>query len=177
MLGPLVFALLLLMRIGHRLPRAGGGAKGVFKAVDSWLRWATNHQGRKLHGPPSPRTWRTKSPFFGRPASFGHAPSHNYRENFFAHHPELRGKVWVHHAVEQQVQRRYPHLVHPDQLHSYENLRGIPNDINSRVHLGEIRKEWNAFYRNNPSPTQADLLNKATEIDNKYGHLFNPRIR
>lgn len=160
-------------------PRSAGkgGAKGIFKAAESWLRWAERHTKRKIAAPYSTRTFRIKSSLFGKSARFGHATSFDYAENFFARHPDLRGQVWVHHAVEQQTLTRYPHALTPAQLHSYENLRGIPNDLNSRVHLSAIRKEWNEFYRSNPRATATDLLRKATEIDNKYGHLFNPRLR
>jgi hypothetical protein len=165
--------------VKFKAPRGAGsgGAKGIFKAAESWLRWAERHTKRNIAAPYSTRTWRPKSLLHGKPASFGHATSTDYAENFFAHHPELRGNVWVHHAVEQQALTRYPHALTGAQLHSYENLRGIPNDLNSRVHLSAIRKEWNEFYRNNPHATGADLLRKATEIDNKYGHLFHPRLR
>lgn len=156
---------------------ASSGAKGIFKAAESWLRWAERHSPRKISAPFSTRTFRLKSIFHGKPAGFGHASSFDYAENFFAHHPELRGNVWVHHAVEQQALTRYPHALTPAELHSYENLRGIPNDLNSRAHLSAIRKEWNEFYRANPRATTADLLRKATQIDDKYGHLFNPRLR
>src|SRR5690606_12130800 len=103
--------------------------------------------------------------------------SNNYRENFRKAHPNVSDVV-VHHAVEQQVQKRYPGLVSDAELHSGENLRGIPKgQINNRIHLSAIRKEWNEFYRNNPNPTKQDLLDKATEIDDKFGHLFNPPVR
>lgn len=59
-------------------------------------------------------------------------------------------------------------------MHSLENLRGIPKEVNSDLHLSQIRREWNQFYRQNANPTQQQLLNKATEIDTKYGSQFNP---
>lgn len=107
-------------------------------------------------------------------ASFGKAKSNNYKETFFDANPNLRGKVVVHHAVEQQVKTRYPGVVRDDEMHSIENLRGIPNNVNSDLHLSQIRREWNQFYRNNPSPTKQQLLDKATEIDQRYGSQFDP---
>jgi hypothetical protein len=63
-------------------------------------------------------------------------------------------------------------------MHSLENLRGIPKgDVNSRVHLSQLRKEWNRFYRANPSPSRQDLLDEATRLDQKYGHEFNPPVK
>lgn len=32
-------------------------------------------------------------------------------------------------------------------MHSLDNLRGIPKEINSDLHLSKIRKEWNKFYK------------------------------
>lgn len=109
-------------------------------------------------------------------ARFGRATSTDYRGTFFGRHPDLEGKVVVHHAVEQQVQVRYPGLVDDLQLHSYENLRGVPNQLNGDVHLSKIRKEWNRFYRTNPNPTQQDLLDEATRIDRLYGDQFQPPV-
>ncbi|MEN5028656.1 PAAR domain-containing protein [Pseudomonas sp. Ps21-P2] len=110
-------------------------------------------------------------------ASFGKATSDDYRATFFEANPESKGKVVVHHAVEQQVQKRYPDLVKTEELHSLENLRGIPKEKNSELHLSTIRKEWNRFYRENASPTKQQLLDKATEIDNMIGSQFDPPIR
>ncbi len=60
-------------------------------------------------------------------------------------------------------------------MHSVENLRGIPKDINGYVHLSQVRREWNRFYEENPNPSKKDLLQKATEIDAKYGSQFKPQ--
>jgi hypothetical protein len=110
-------------------------------------------------------------------ATFGKAATSDYKLTFFKAHPELKGKVVVHHAVEQQaVNKRFPGLVTQDELHSLENLRGIPKDQNDELHLSQIAKEWNEFYRNNPASTMTKqkLLDKASEIDRRYGHSFLP---
>lgn len=84
----------------------------------------------------------------------------------------------VHHAVEQQVHRRYPEVVSESEMHSLENLRGIPKgEVNNRVHLSQLRKEWNRFYKANPNPTKDDLLDFATKMDDKYGTQFDPPVR
>ncbi|SFX68203.1 RHS repeat-associated core domain-containing protein [Thermoactinomyces sp. DSM 45891] len=105
--------------------------------------------------------------------------THNkcYRDTFFEAYPELKGKVVVHHAVEQQAMRRYPGKYTNDEMHSLDNLRGIPKEINSSLHLSTIRKEWNQFYKANPNATKGQLSDKARDVDDKYGHLFNPPIR
>jgi hypothetical protein len=103
----------------------------------------------------------------------------DYKGTSFKQHPDLEGKVVVHHGVEQQVLRRpeTSGLFAESEIHSYENLRGIPNELNSDLHLSKIRKEWNKFYRDNPFPTKDDLLNKRQEIDEMFWDLFNPPIK
>ncbi|MFH9968902.1 putative T7SS-secreted protein [Streptomyces mirabilis] len=110
--------------------------------------------------------------------SVGSTTNHKYKQTFFDEHPGLKGKVVVHHAIEQQVLKRYPGLFSADEIHSLENLRGIPKgDINSRVHLSEIRVSWNEFYRTHPNPTRQEVLNQVTHVDDMLGNWFNPRIR
>jgi len=110
-------------------------------------------------------------------AVLGVAESTNYRMIFFAKYPWLEGKVFVHHAVEQQVMKRYPGVLSEAELHSIENLRGIPKELNSELHLSKIRREWNVFYRTHPKPTKQELLDKATEIDKRFGSQFNPPVQ
>lgn len=62
-------------------------------------------------------------------------------------------------------------------MHSLENLRGIPSEANGELHLRELRKEWNRFYRDHPDATKQDLLDHATWMDDKFGHRFNPPTR
>ena len=102
----------------------------------------------------------------------------DYKEVFFKEHPELRGEVWVHHGVEQQVltKPQTKGLFSYEEMHSLDNLRGIPKEINSDLHLSKIRKEWNKFYKELPNPTKEQLLQKRLDIDKKYGHLFKPPI-
>ena len=109
-------------------------------------------------------------------ADVGSSTSTNYTATFFAAYPELQGRVVVHHAVEQQVLTRYPNVFTSSEIHSLENLRGIPNELNNSLHLSTIRKEWNRFYRSTSSPTKGDFLNKASEIDRKFGRNFKPGI-
>jgi hypothetical protein len=96
---------------------------------------------------------------------------------FFEQNPELEGKVVVYHAVEQQVltKPQTKGLFTYEEIHSIDNLRGIPKEINSDLHLSKIRKEWNRFYKEFPNPKQ-QILDKAADIDKKFGHLFNPPL-
>jgi hypothetical protein len=102
------------------------------------------------------------------------AKSNNYRETLFKAYPDLKGKVVIHHAVEQQILKRYPGLFSENEINSLENLRGIPLDKNPDLHLSQIRKDWNYFYKNNTKPTKQDILKHASELDKKYGEQFNP---
>jgi hypothetical protein len=110
-------------------------------------------------------------------ATLGRASSNNYKATFFAKYPHLKGKVIVHHAVEQQVLRKFKTGITRSEMHSLENLRGIPKSRNNWLHLSAIRREWNQFYRAHPRPTRDALLKKASEIDVKYGRLFKPPLR
>ncbi|MGA5689585.1 ribonuclease YeeF family protein [Cytobacillus pseudoceanisediminis] len=101
----------------------------------------------------------------------------NYRKTFFDEYPELEGSVVVHHAIEQQVLKKYPDLFTLEEIHALKNLRGIPKEINSDIHLSKIRKDWNRFYRNHPNPTKEELINYMVELDKKYGENFNPPIK
>lgn len=116
------------------------------------------------------------------PASFGESDSSNHRDNFFEENPDADPTDVVHHAVEQVTASRYPGLgITPSQMHSPENLRGIPQGINNDVHLSAIRKMWNQFYNHHrrlgTEPTQAQLLDYATLIDDAFGDLFDPPVR
>lgn len=100
-----------------------------------------------------------------------------YKKTFFAKHPHLKGKVWVHHAVPQAVMKRYPGLLTPAEMHALDNLRGIPKGrVNNRLHLSVLRRQWERFYRNNPSPTKQDLYDFAARMDKRYGKFFDPPV-
>lgn len=89
-------------------------------------------------------------------------------------------KLVRHHAVEQQVLTKYPDLITKKEMHSLDNLRGVPKEINSDLHLKQIRREWDNFYKKYPpgiSPTKQQLLDKAKEIDDLFGDQFFPPVR
>jgi hypothetical protein len=113
-------------------------------------------------------------------ASVGKAASNDYKATFFQANPTLEGEVVVHHAIEQQVLTKFPGVLTEAEIHSLQNLRGIPKSINSELHLSQIRIEWNRFYKpfleSGTSPTKAQLLEKATEIDLKYRSKFTPPV-
>ena len=102
----------------------------------------------------------------------------DYKKVFFEQNPELEGKVVVHHSIEQQVLKRYPGLFTAEEINAYDMLRGIPKDINSKVHLSDIRIEWNNFYKKVDAGeialTKENFLNKALEIDKLFGSQFQP---
>jgi hypothetical protein len=80
----------------------------------------------------------------------------------------------VHHAIEQQILRKFPGLFTEGEVHGLENLRGIPVEQNPDLHLSRIRRELDEFYKLNPNPTREQLLRKAAEIDAKFGSRFRP---
>jgi hypothetical protein len=113
----------------------------------------------------------------GHPGRVGSpAKATHYRETFFAAHPALRDKVIVHHAVEQQVLKRYPGLFTEAEIHSLNNLRGIPKSINPDLHLSKIRRAWNDFYRTHPHPTKQEVLDFASQLDRLFGSIFEPPL-
>jgi hypothetical protein len=122
----------------------------------------TSRQAPPASGAPSGAASDSAGQYAG--ARFGQATSKDYRETFFKAHPHLEGKVIVHHAVEKAMHSRYPNLVTWEELHSLENLRGIPKELNDRLHLSEIRIMMNEFYRQNPQLTKEMLLKQATEV-------------
>ena len=96
----------------------------------------------------------------------------DYRKTFFQAFPDLEGKVWVHHAVEQQALTRYPGVVTEAEINSLANLRGIPNPINPTVHLSQIRNLWDEFYASHPTVTKQQLLDQAKKNDDLLGSLL-----
>jgi hypothetical protein len=100
-----------------------------------------------------------------------------YRKTFFAKHPHLKGKVWVHHAVPRAVMKRYPGRLTWTEMHALDNLRGIPKGrVNDRLHLSVLRRQWERFYRNNPNATRQDLYDFAARMDKRYGKFFDPPV-
>jgi hypothetical protein len=70
------------------------------------------------------------------------------------------------------------------ELNSLESHRGIPNELNSQMHLSEIGNIWISFYNSfkyapegRIVPTKAQIFAQVKAIDDKYGHLFYPPIR
>jgi hypothetical protein len=110
-------------------------------------------------------------------AGFGTSTSKEYRTTFFKANPGVPRETVVHHAVEQRTLKMYPGLISESEMHSLQNLRGIPKSKNNELHLSIIRKEWDDFYLKNPTTTKKKLLNKAMEIDRKWGSNFIPPLK
>ena len=114
---------------------------------------------------------------------FGIAPRADYAKTFRQYYANVSSDVaQVHHAVEQQVLTRYPGLVTETELHSLENLRGIPRGADgTNLHQSLLRQEWDMFYRaveeSGRTPTRQDLLDFAKKVDDKYGSRFVPPVR
>ena len=84
-----------------------------------------------------------------RPVASSAGPNTNYRGVFFRANTNPGGltenEITVNHGIERQVMTRYPGLFTWDEIHSPENLRGVPNAINDWAHLGAIGQSWNVF--------------------------------
>jgi len=74
--------------------------------------------------------------------------------------------------------RKRPDLITWQEMHSLENLRGVPLHLNPELHLSRIRKDMTEFYRAHPNPTRDDLLRQATTIDNidRYSQDLSCRV-
>ncbi|MCC2321357.1 hypothetical protein [Cellulomonas xiejunii] len=118
----------------------------------------------------------------GDPASVGWATTTKYRATFERANPAVPMKdLVIHHAVEQQVMTRYPGLFHKYELHSMENLRGIPQQLNRDLHLVQVRAAWDDFYdafaAAGRNPSRQEVFDHATRVDDLLGHHFIPRER
>ncbi|MER9891705.1 hypothetical protein NKJ40_06310 [Mesorhizobium sp. M0119] len=63
-----------------------------------------------------------------------------------------------------------------EELNSIENLRGINKKVDVNLHKKVIRGEWDDFFRSHPVASRREVLDKVTDIDKKYGHLFDPPL-
>jgi hypothetical protein len=110
-------------------------------------------------------------------AKVGWTKSKNYRKTFSDANPKINMSDYViHHSVEQDVLNRYPGLFTVEEMHSIENLRGIRNEFDINLHKKVFRYEWDEFYKAHKTATRQQVLEYATELDKKYGHLFDPPI-
>ncbi|NRA67359.1 MAG: pre-toxin TG domain-containing protein [Pseudobacteriovorax sp.] len=114
---------------------------------------------------------------------FGIAQRKDYRKTYRDHYAHVNDKIGqVHHAAEQRVLTKYPGVLNEKQMHSIENLRGIPNGAAGiQLHQREIRRFWDDVYerfdeRGFP-PTAGELLKEVKRADDKFGHRFVPPIR
>ncbi|WP_144241231.1 hypothetical protein [Fimbriimonas ginsengisoli] len=126
---------------------------------------------------PTPETGRPSLVLDEPDSTVGYAKSKEYRETFLKKNPHLGREVVVHHAVPQHVLVKYPNLFTPNEIHSLENLRRIPKELDSTLHHRDIRGEWNRFFRENPTTTRSKIFRKVREIAAMYGHQFVPPVR
>ncbi len=155
--------------------QAAGGVAGKFVLAPA-VRYAAPRIGQFAGRISGGIVSRLRAVENGAGARFGLATSNDYRATFFVANPGLKGQVVVHHAVEQQTLKLYPNQITAAEINFLENLRGIPLEVNSNLHLSTIRKEWNRFYLANPDATKTQLLQHASKVDIKYGSQFNPPL-
>jgi len=98
-------------------------------------------------------------------------------QDLFGRNANLNASDYVvHHGIEQQVLEKYPGLFTEQEINSIENLRGIRGEFDTNLHQKVIKGEWSDFYRSHPIATRQQVIDKVTEIDKKYGRLFDPPI-
>lgn len=161
-----------------RQRRSRGG--GVVREPQEKGGAADGHQNGRPAEPPHGVSGGSTDGTRARQAKFGSTGSPSYRKTFHEAHPGIGDNVVVHHGVEQQSMRRYKNAeITPAEMHSVENLRGIPRDRsgNPQIDVSGLRRDWNRFYRSNPAPTRAKLLEQATRLDERYGTHLDPEVR
>jgi RHS repeat-associated protein len=107
-------------------------------------------------------------------AAYEAARSVNYRGTYFANNPALRahhGEIVVHHNVPLETLVRRPGIFTPEELNAASNLRGIPLEMNSNLHLSQIHGAWRTFWQMNPAATRADILAFAQSLEVEHGLL------
>jgi len=125
-------------------------------------------------------------------SKLGRATTNDYRKNFDDAFPDVRVDMEVHHAFPQELLDNFPDLgFDPKEIHSLENLRGIPNSVKwplnappetptIRLH-SHITNEWKKFFdpfkMSVTSPTFEQIQAFALQIDNLSGQYFKPPIR
>jgi hypothetical protein len=97
--------------------------------------------------------------------TFGTSTSRYAKRTFDKAFPQFAGKVVVHHAVPQLTLELYPNAVSKSEMHSLENLRGIPTELDNTLHKSTIATAWIQFYKDHPTASKQQLLDFATEID------------
>lgn len=107
---------------------------------------------------------------------FGKATTKDYDRVFYADHDNLIGKVVIHHGVEQIYLSSRKGEFDWTMIHSLEALRGIPIKLARVLHGRVIQLRWNDFRRRNPTPSNEEILDFASEIDARYGQYFLPPI-
>ena len=98
------------------------------------------------------------------------------RRTFGAAYPHLKGQVYVHHAKPLHVLNKYPGRFTEGEIKALKNLRGIPNSKNAMLHLIEIHRRWNRFYKDHPNASRRRILKMVKEIDKDLGQQFLPPL-
>jgi hypothetical protein len=111
------------------------------------------------------------------------ATKSTYRDNFRGMFPEVKGQIEeVHHAFPQVLfdnQDRYGYLgITTDQMHSFENLRGVSKTLHD-----QLDAHWTTWLRNNTPPVSQhfpkfnEIKDFAKYLDDLYGSSLVPPIR
>ena len=52
-----------------------------------------------------------------------------------------------------------------------------PKELNRDLHLSNIRRLWNGFYKNFPHASKDEVLAFRDLIDKRYGSFFDPPLK
>src|SRR5262249_25636149 len=114
---------------------------------------------------------------------FGEASRADYRTTYKISYGLTDADIGqVHHAVEQQLLTKWSTLnISASEIHSLENLRGLPPGQAGRDLHQLITNDWENWIRDweaaGKVPTREDVLSMAKTIDDDFGYLFIPPIR
>lgn len=158
---------------------AGGQAEGklakgvIARLVSTFVKDAERLEARAAARQAAREAERVAAKDAGRT---GEQLAKDYAERFYKAHPGTEGNVVVHHSIEQQIERRYPGMFTQEEIHDLASLRGIPNELNNSLHLSNIRRLWNGFYKEFPDATANQVRAFRDMVDEQFGHLFNPPL-
>ena len=165
---------LLSVELSHELVELGLGAM----AYDDGA--LAHGASRGVHEPDLtlPRTGSKKVLPENAPrgATVGSAKRKKYKKTYVDDVPDSDPESEVHHAIPQAALTLYPDLFTPEEIHSPENLRGIPKSISRYIHQSQLGKEFSKFRRKHSNPSRQDLIDYASYTDWKYGEFYIPKI-
>jgi hypothetical protein len=82
-------------------------------------------------------------------------------------------KILKLHLIPRSAVQRYPGIIDEDDIRRKENILLLPAKNLDNQDLEQFRKDWVAFLVSHDSLTRLELDKQATDLKNKFSHLFN----